>query len=66
MLVTEILRPVSLVGNLEQPDKDPCVQIAIEEYEQSKIRDPTRLVISQLPHNFCVAGRAGFKSPKHS
>jgi hypothetical protein len=45
------LTPVGLVGDPEQPDEHPCVQIATEEYEQKKIRDPTGLVVSQVPHN---------------
>lgn len=34
-----------------QPHKDSCVQIASEEYEENKIRDPSRLVVSQVPHD---------------
>ena len=45
------LRAIELVWYSEQPDKDPRVQVAGEEYERSKIRDPSGLVVSQVPHD---------------
>jgi hypothetical protein len=45
------LRAIELVWYAQQPEKDSCVQIAGEEYKQSKIRDPSRLVISQVSYD---------------
>jgi hypothetical protein len=42
---------MDLVWSPTQLDKNSCVQIASEEDEQSKIRDPSRLVVSQVPDN---------------
>jgi hypothetical protein len=48
--MTKIDGGVVLLRFLTQPDDNSGVKIAEEEYKHSKIRDPSGLVVSQVPH----------------